>query len=76
MKAWKRGGQVRMLVEWAQEHGWHAEKTNGDHIRFTHPRAGVVFSSFTPSDQRAYLNARGDMRRKMKQAGYAKESVR
>lgn len=76
MKAWKRGGQVRMLVDWAEEHGWVVEKTRGDHLRFQHQVAGTVFSSFTPSDCRVFLNARAEMRRKMRQAGYQNQQVR
>lgn len=76
MKAFRRGGQVRTLIEWAEKHGWKVQITNGNHLQFYHAMAGMVFSSFSPSDRRAYLNARADMRRKMIEVGFNKESVR
>jgi hypothetical protein len=44
-----------------QDEGWRIRKTNGGHLKLTHPdAAGPVFGAFTPSDRRASLNLISD----------------
>jgi len=44
--------------------GYIVNKTNGQHLRVTHPtKPGVVFMGGTPSDNRAFKNAQSALRR-------------
>jgi hypothetical protein len=43
------------------------EPTRGGHIRLRLPTGKSVFTSATPSDQRACLNTRAEIRRQMRQ---------
>lgn len=70
-----RDEATKRLVEWATAKGWVVTQTKGEHLKFTHPRAGVSFHSKTGSDYRGWLNARAQIRRKMLAAGYTREEV-
>ena len=57
------GKGVGELLIYAADHGWQISLTQGGHLRFTKPGHGPVFTSSTPSDRRAYLNALAMLRR-------------
>lgn len=57
------GKGVWELLIYAADHGWQISLTHGGHLRFTKPGRGPVFTSSTPSDRRAYLNALAMLRR-------------
>lgn len=44
--------------------GWRLIVTNGGHLKWAAPNGEVVFSSRTPSDRRAVMNLRADLRRR------------
>lgn len=60
---------MRELVEEAAQAGWTVTIRKGGHLKFEHPEAASVFSSSTPSDRRAVLNTRAQLRRNLKEAG-------
>jgi hypothetical protein len=43
--------------------------TGSGHVRFRHPAGGVVHTSSTPSDRRAWRNLRAQLRRVARTAG-------
>ena len=43
--------------------GWGVEMTGGNHLKLTHPRAGVVYAALTPSDHRSRRNLAAQIRR-------------
>lgn len=48
--------------------GFTVERTNGDHMRITHPAMhGPVISSSTPSDWHSLRNLQAQVRRAMKE---------
>ena len=56
--------EVRRQLE---RQGFIATKTRGGHWRFEHPNMeGFVFAPDTPSDPRAIMNFRAQLRRKMR----------
>ena len=57
------GKGVWELLIYAADHGWQISLTRGGHLRLTKPGRGPVFTSSTPSDRRAYLNALATLRR-------------
>jgi hypothetical protein len=54
---------LRQLVDFAKANGWTVSRTRGGHIRFTKPGLGSIYTSSTPSDYRAELNAKAQLRR-------------
>lgn len=54
---------VRQLLDKAKAHGCQIEHTNSSHIRILTPKGGTVILPSTPSDHRALLNARAELRR-------------
>jgi hypothetical protein len=55
----------RDIAELAKEFGCVVSTTSAGHVKLTHRTAGwSVFGSSSPSDQRALLNLRSDLRRK------------
>lgn len=58
------------LHQYAQKRGWSVQKTNGNHLKLTHPSVpSPVFASSTPSDHRSLNNVMGQMRRAERAAG-------
>jgi predicted RNA binding protein YcfA (HicA-like mRNA interferase family) len=51
------------LLRQASACGWQVTRTRGGHWRLRHPGGGVVVMSSTPSDRRALLNFRAQLRR-------------
>jgi predicted RNA binding protein YcfA (HicA-like mRNA interferase family) len=52
------------LVRELELAGYIVNKTNGSHLKVTHPtRPGTVFMGATPSDNRSWKNARSTLRR-------------
>ena len=62
------GKSISPLVDYAAENGWQIHLTNGGHLRFAKPRRPCIFTSSTPSDRRAMLNALSMLRRADRQA--------
>lgn len=68
---------TKMLLDWAEAHGWSAHKRANGHLAFTHPKIqGMVFASLTPGCSRGWMRSRAIMRQKMLAAGYKPEEVR
>lgn len=57
------GKSVFALFDYAAVNGWQVKRTNGGHLRFAKPGRAAIFTSSTPSDRRAYLNALAMLRR-------------
>jgi predicted RNA binding protein YcfA (HicA-like mRNA interferase family) len=51
------------LLRQASACGWQVTRTRGGHWRLRHPGGVVVVMSSTPSDRRALLNFRAQLRR-------------
>jgi hypothetical protein len=51
------------LLAYAWTAGWSITRTRGGHLRFAKPGRPSIFTSSTPSDRRAYLNALAMLRR-------------
>lgn len=59
--------QAKDLIRWAEAHGWSVSKTNGGHLRYTHPDVDTpVFGATSPSDWRAIRNMKARMKRAMR----------
>lgn len=54
---------LQALVAFAIGEGWAVSRTRGGHVKFTKLGYCPIFTSFTPSDHRAGLNARAQLRR-------------
>lgn len=54
---------LQELAVYAASLGWSVSRTSGGHIRFTKPGCSPIFTSSTPSDPRAVMNARVKIRR-------------
>ncbi|MDU8358507.1 MULTISPECIES: hypothetical protein [Pseudomonas] len=51
------------LALFAIAQGWVVQRTRGGHVKFTKGGCCPIYTSFTPSDHRAGLNARAQLRR-------------
>ena len=57
------------LLRDLERHGFTATRTNGGHLRFSHPAiSGWVFGPSTPSDHRAVKNLVATLKRKLRAA--------
>jgi hypothetical protein len=54
--------EVQVLIKEARNQGWAVERTRGDHYKWLSPRGTFFFSASTPSDRRALLNLKRDLR--------------
>ncbi|MDT3722965.1 hypothetical protein [Pseudomonas oryzihabitans] len=54
---------LQALVAFAIDEGWAVTRTRGGHVKFTKLGCSPIFTSSTPSDYRASLNARALLRR-------------
>ena len=54
---------LQALVAFALDEGWIVARTKGGHVKFLKVGYCPIFTSFTPSDRRAGLNARAQLRR-------------
>ncbi|AYL80008.1 MULTISPECIES: hypothetical protein [Pseudomonas syringae group] len=54
---------LQALADFAISQGWAVHRTHGGHVKFTKGGCAPIFTSFTPSDHRAGLNARAQLRR-------------
>lgn len=52
------------LLELAEEQGWKIDRTGKNHYKLTSPEGQIVGHSGTPSDHRAILNFRAELKRK------------
>lgn len=55
--------EIRRLVEAAKRHGCRVEKKGSGHLAVYAPNGDIVNLPFTPSDHRAVLNCRSQLRR-------------
>lgn len=68
--------ETRDLIEEAESWGYTAEKTNGGHIKFTHPQLmDPVFTSASPSDHRGVKNCRSQLKRGIRMIEQAQATV-
>jgi hypothetical protein len=67
---------IRELVEAALEQGWDANRTGSGHLRLTTPAGDPVFGPWSPSDPRAWLAFRAELRRHGLVAKHQKERRR
>ena len=65
------GEDLKRLVSFAQSAGWAVQQTRKLHLKFTKPGRQPVFTSGTPSDRRAWLNAKSQLSQADKLAGGA-----
>ena len=65
------GEDLKRLVRFAQSSGWAVQQTRKLHLKFTKPGRQPVFTSGTPSDRRAWLNAKAQLSQADKLAGGA-----
>lgn len=56
-------GAIKEIVSYGESLGFVANLTQGGHFKFFQRGCQPVFVSATPSDGRAYKNARADLRR-------------
>ncbi|GAB0064216.1 MULTISPECIES: hypothetical protein [Pseudomonas syringae group] len=54
---------LQELAVFAISQGWAIHRTGSGHIKFTKSGCPPIYTSFTPSDHRASLNARAQLRR-------------
>jgi predicted RNA binding protein YcfA (HicA-like mRNA interferase family) len=65
----RRNHQMNELRRRLRKDGYTLSKTNGGHLRVTHPDMdGPVFAPLTPSDYRAPKNLLATLKRKTKPA--------
>lgn len=64
-----KNGEMRDLVEFAQNLGYSVEKSKGGHIKFVQPGVDPTFTSATPSDHRSWKNCRARLRRAVVNVG-------
>jgi predicted RNA binding protein YcfA (HicA-like mRNA interferase family) len=55
--------EIRKLIRELSSRGWVYEHRKSGHLRFIHPSGRYVTTSLTPSDWRAMLKIRQDIRR-------------
>lgn len=60
--------RLQALIDFALSEGWRVVRTPGGHLKFTKPGCAAIYTSSTPSDHRAGLNARAQLRRAERQA--------
>lgn len=53
----------RPLLDAALAAGWHISSTSGNHVKWKSPEGKMVVTSCSPSDHRAFQNARSTLRR-------------
>jgi hypothetical protein len=58
-------GFIKKILLDAYKEGWTPMKSK-KHLKLKHPSGAVVAISRTPSDHRAALNIRGDLRRALR----------
>lgn len=63
-----RNEHLRLITEFAKEHGWSLERRCSGHFRLTHSQADYVTISGSPSCPNAAKQAVRDMIRKMREA--------
>lgn len=62
-----RRNEAEKLWRQLRRQGFSVERTNGDHMRITHPAMrGPVFAASTPSDHHTMQNIQAELRRAMK----------
>lgn len=54
--------EMQVLMKEARKQGWEITVTKNAHYKWLSPRGNFFFSSNTPSDRRALLNLKRDLR--------------
>lgn len=62
------GGDVKRLTAFAIAAGWAVAQTQNMHLKFSKSGRKPVFTSGTPGDRRAWLNAKSQLTKADKQA--------
>lgn len=57
---------LQALAEFALAEGWSVRRTRGNHICFFKRGCAPIFTSSTPSDYRANMNAKARLRRQQR----------
>jgi predicted RNA binding protein YcfA (HicA-like mRNA interferase family) len=57
---------LRKFLHELRAMGWIANRTNGNHIRLTHPEHGMIIMGSTPNSGRYMQTTRALINRKMK----------
>jgi hypothetical protein len=55
--------EYQELLKLAEQQGWTVVRRNNTHLAWVSPTGAKVYSSATPSDWRAVLNLKRDLRR-------------
>ena len=55
--------EARKLLALLAKQGWLIEVRRSNHLKITAPSGRFIFCSSTPSDHRAFLNLRADLRK-------------
>lgn len=58
-----RVGPMREIFLSLERQGWRIEITKKNHLKLFSPEGGIVVASGTPSDWRAMMQLRADLRR-------------
>jgi hypothetical protein len=54
--------ELKALLSLAEDQGWRVSRTNNGHYKLIAPNGKIVFTSSTPSDNRAIKNIERDLR--------------
>lgn len=63
--------KTRELVDFAKGLGFEAILGRGGHLKFSRPGCMPIFTSSTPGDHRAWLNAKSNLKRSVKNLQHA-----
>ena len=63
----KLSPEMKKIVTEAECLGWRLQLSGGKHLQLRHPTGRSVTFAYSPSDWRAYLNARSIIRRKLRE---------
>lgn len=70
MKQRIRDKEMKQVAKWAAQRGWRCTFSGKTHLRFSHPRGGLVFASGTPRNSDCAARAtKRDIRKQEQQHG-------
>jgi predicted RNA binding protein YcfA (HicA-like mRNA interferase family) len=59
--------EIRALLRNVQASGWQVSVSGGNHLKLKHPSGRTITMAATPSDWRAFANARATLRRELRE---------
>lgn len=59
--------EIKIIIEYAEGLGFQVDSTNSNHLKFKKEGCVTVYTSSTPSDHRAFLNIKSQLKRALKQ---------